>query len=227
VRRVFILRPEPAATRTAAKAAALGMEARVHPLFAPEAIGWTPPPAEDFDALLLTSANGVRCAGPALDRYSGLPTYAVGQATAKALREAGFADVVAGLGDGNAIVGRIASDGYRRALHLAGTAVAPIDSSAVALTRIAVYRMIGLPPDPALLTDTLPGSILLIHSARAGERLAAQVPQSRRGSLHLIAISPAAQAACGAGWASTQVPARPDDDEMLALAESLCEGQAQ
>ena len=62
--RLFVLRPQPAAARTAAKAAAMGLDVRVHPLFAPEAIAWNPPPAQDFDAMLLTSANGARCAMP-------------------------------------------------------------------------------------------------------------------------------------------------------------------
>nr|WP_278254256.1 uroporphyrinogen-III synthase [Sphingobium sp. BYY-5] len=221
------MRPEPAAGRTAAKAAALGMEVRLHPLFAPQAIDWTPPPTKDFDALLLTSANGVRLAGPALHQYRGLPAYAVGGATARALADAGFVDVVTGKGDGSAIAARIARDGHRHVLHLAGTTVAPMEAGALDMMRVAVYRMTGLPADPALLADATPGSILLVHSPRAGERLAAQIPENRRSDLHLIAISPAAQTACGAGWASAQAPALPQDDEMLALALSLCEGHAQ
>jgi uroporphyrinogen-III synthase len=203
------------------------MDARLHPLFAPQAIGWTPPLTEDFDALLLTSANGVRLAGPALRQYHALPAYAVGATTARALAKAGFADVVAGTADGSAIAARIAADGHRHILHLAGTTVAPMDIGLLHVTRIAVYSMTGLPADPALLTDATPGSILLVHSPHAGARLAAQMPEDQRAGLHLIAISPAALAACGAGWASAQTPALPQDDEILALALRLCEGRAQ
>ncbi|MBZ9646427.1 uroporphyrinogen-III synthase [Sphingobium sp. 3R8] len=221
--RVLILRPEPAAGRTAAKAAALGLGVRVHPLFAPQPADWTSPPASHFDALLLTSAHGVRLAGPGLTAFRGLPTYAVGEATAQALREAGFADVVAGMGDGTAIAARIAADGHRRLLHLGGTTVAPMAAEAIDVTRVAVYSMIALPPDPALVADAAPGSVLLVHSPRAGERLAEQMEQDRRASLHIVAISPAALAACGEGWASGQASALPVDDEMLALAARLCE----
>lgn len=221
--RVFILRPEPAAGRTSAKAAAVGLDVRVHPLFAPRPVAWTPPPACQYDALLLTSAHGVRLAGAALAAYRGLPAYAVGEATARALRDAGFADVVAGAGDGSAIAARIAADGHRRLLHLGGTTVAPMAADAIDVTRIAVYSMIGLPPDPALVADAMPGSVLLVHSPRAGERLAAQIGQNARAALHIVAISPAALAACGAGWASGRAAARPVDDEMLALAARLCE----
>ncbi|NML10488.1 uroporphyrinogen-III synthase [Sphingobium sp. AR-3-1] len=221
--RVFILRPEPAAGRTAAKAAALDLDARVHPLFAPQPVAWTPPPPTDFEALLLTSAHGVRLAGPELAAYRGLPAYAVGEATARALRDAGFADVVAGVGDGSAIAARVAAHGHRRLLHLGGTTVAPMAADGIDVTRIAVYSMTSLPPDPALIADAVAGSILLVHSPRAGERLAAQIAQDARAALHIVAISPVALAACGAGWASGRAAARPVDDEMLALAARLCE----
>ncbi|HAF41280.1 MAG TPA: uroporphyrinogen-III synthase [Sphingobium sp.] len=227
MRRVLILRPEPAAGRTAARAATLGMDARVHPLFAPQPVDWTPPPIDNFDALLLTSANGARLAGAELARYRGLPAYAVGAATAQALYDAGFAAVNIGAGDGSAIAARIAADGHERVLHLAGTTVAPMASGTLRISRVAVYSMASLPPDPALPDDAVAGSILLVHSPRAGERLAAQLPEARRAALHLVAISPAALAACGPGWASAQAPARPQDDEMLALALRLCEGHAQ
>lgn len=219
----MVLRPEPAAGRTAARAAALGMDVRRHPLFAPQPVDWTPPPVDRFDALLLTSANGVRMAGAALTYYRALPTYAVGRATAQALAAQGFADVAAGTGDASAIAARIAADGHRRLLHLAGTTVAPMDMGTIEAKRIAVYSMIALPPDPALIADAVPGTVLLIHSPRAGERLAEQIPHAMRADLHIVAISPAALTACGTGWASGQAPAAPCDDEMLALALRLCE----
>lgn len=223
MRRVLILRPEPAAGKTADKASAMGLDALVHPLFAPQVVDWAPPAPEAYDALLLTSANGVRLAGSVLHRYRALPAYAVGAKTAQALTEAGFADVVAGTMDGSAIAAQIAADGHRRVLHLAGTTVAPIEAGPLHIDRIVVYGMASLPPDPALLDMAVPGSILLVHSPRAGERLAAQTPDSRRATLHVIAISTAALAACGAGWASAQAAALPQDDEMLALARRLCE----
>ncbi|WP_311269421.1 uroporphyrinogen-III synthase [Sphingobium sp. WCS2017Hpa-17] len=223
MRRVLILRPEPAAGRTAAKAAALGMDARVHPLFAPQPIDWAPPVPEDFDVLLLTSANGVAFAGPALLHYRGLPAYAVGATTAQALAEAGFPTVIAGDSDGSAIAARIAADGHGRVLHLAGTTVAPMETGPLDMTRIAVYGMTALPPDPALIADAVPGSILLVHSPRAAARLAEQIRREGRKSLHIVAISAATLAACGNGWASGQFPHSPRDDEMLALALRLCE----
>lgn len=222
-RRLIILRPEPAAGRTADKAARLGFDVLCHPLFAPLPLDWAAPPADGFDALLLTSANTVRLAGARLAAYRALPTYAVGAATAAALQEAGFVAVTCGEGDASAIAARIEADGHRAVLHLAGTTVAPMDAGPLRLTRIAVYSMASLPPDPALLHDAIPGAILLVHSPRAGERLAERIPLDQRSALHIVAISHAALATCGSGWASLSAPHRPVDDDMLALALSLCE----
>ena len=171
---------------------------------------------------MLTSANAVRLAGEALARYRNLPAYAVGPATAKALKEAGFAGVVTGNGDGTAIARRITADGHRHVLHLAGRTVAPIDAGALRIERVVVYEM-RRTGDEGWTERLEVGSILLVHSPRAGELLARHVGPERRAALHLIAISPAALAACGHGWASAQAPENPDDERMLALALRLCE----
>lgn len=223
MRRVLILRPEPGASRTARKAEALGLVARRHPLFAPRPVPWDTPSAAGFDALLLTSAHAARLAGPGLALYRALPAYAVGDATAKALRQQGFGTVMAGDGDASAIGATIAADGHRAVLHLAGTTVAPMDAGPLGITRIAVYTMASLPPDARLARDAEPGSVILVHSPRAGQRLTEQMPVPARRALHLIAISPAALASCGDGWASACAAGRPLDDDMLALAARLCE----
>ncbi|MEV4935135.1 uroporphyrinogen-III synthase [Sphingobium sp. LSP13-1-1.1] len=222
MRQVVILRPEPGAGRTAERAAELGLETRIFPLFVPQALQWDAPAPERFDALLLTSANAVRLAGPSLALYRNLPAYAVGRATAKTLEEAGFARIVAGNGDGTAIARRIAADGHGHVLHLAGRTVAPIDAGALRIERVVVYEMLRT-GDDGLAERLEADSILLVHSPRAGELLARHVGPGQRAFLHLIAISPAALAACGTGWASAQAPEKPDDERMLALAVRLCE----
>lgn len=222
MRPLIILRPEPGASKTAERAAELGLKARVIPLFAPQAVVWEAPAPDRFDALLLTSANAARFAGERLADYRGLPAYAVGRATARAMQEAGFAQVVAGDGDGTAIARRMAADGHRRVLHLAGRAVAPIEPGALSIERVAVYAMLRT-GEADLAEQLTAGSVLLVHSPRAGEIVAQHVGLDQRALLHLIAISPAALAACGTGWASAQAPGKPDDERMLALAVRLCE----
>ncbi|WP_150292992.1 uroporphyrinogen-III synthase [Sphingobium estronivorans] len=222
MRPLVILRPEPGAGKTADRATRLGLEAQIIPLFAPQALHWEAPAPDRYDALLLTSAHAARLAGERLADYRGLPAYAVGRATAKAMREAGFAQVVAGDSDGTAIARRIAADGHGTVLHLGGRTVASIDAGPLRIERIAVYEMVRA-ADNGLAERLEAGSVLLIHSPRAGEVLAQLVGLEQRASLHLIAISPTALAACGPGWASAQAPDKPDDERMLALAVRLCE----
>ena len=61
MRRLLVLRPEPGASATAGRARTLGLDPVLMPLFEIEPIAWTAPDPAGFDALLLTSANAVRC----------------------------------------------------------------------------------------------------------------------------------------------------------------------
>lgn len=224
--RLIVLRPEPGASSTMAKAAALGIAATACPLFRIEPIGWTPPPAADFDALLVTSAQAMRTGGAELGRYRNLPSYAVGTATAQAMDIAGFRDVTVGDTDGAAIAARIVADGHRTVLHLAGADVAPFDPGPLLIRREALYAAVEAADRETLAAVLEPGAVLMVHSPRAGGRLNALVEEAARRALHIVAISPMALAMCGDGWASARAADAPNDAAMLALATLLCEGHS-
>lgn len=224
--RLIVLRPEPGASSTMAKAAAMGMAATACPLFRFEPIDWTPPSAVDFDALMVTSAQTVRAGGVRLSGYRGLPAYAVGKATAQALGLAGFTNVITGNADGAAIATRIAADGHRAVLHLAGGDVAPFDPGPLRIHRETLYKAVEAADGGALAAKLKPGAILMVHSPRAGGRLATLLDMDARRALHIIAISSSALAACGDGWATGQAADLPNDAAMLALAALLCEGHS-
>jgi uroporphyrinogen-III synthase len=220
---VLVLRPEPAAGRTAARLAERGLTAIRYPLFALEALAWTPPAADDFDAILLTSANALRLGGPALARFHGLPAYAVGTATAKAATDAGFANVTTGGGDAASTVPMIVADGRVRVLHLCGEDVRPYDPLGLTVTQVPVYRSAEA-GDAQGLAAVLPpnGPIAaLVHSPRAGLRLSALVNGPDRARIAVVAISSAALDACGTGWRATAIAASPDETHMLACVEVL------
>ena len=84
--RILILRPEPGAGETAARARMLGLDPISAPIFAIRSLAWIPPAVGETEAVLLTSANAVRCGGDALGAFAGLPCYAVGDATAGSTR---------------------------------------------------------------------------------------------------------------------------------------------
>ena len=118
MRRTIVLRPEPGAGATVERARQRGLDARAVPLFTIDPVPWDAPDAADFDGLLLTSANAVRCAGPGLERLRVLPVHAVGDATAEAARAAGLTVASAGNAGVEALLAAI--DPQMRLLHLSG-----------------------------------------------------------------------------------------------------------
>lgn len=210
MRPLVILRPEPGASRTAARANALGLETRLVPLFAICPVEWTAPDTAGFDALVLTSANAVRHAGEELRKLKELPVHAVGEATAALARTAGF--TVASVGQGGSR--DMALPEGQRLLHLTGRDHVGVGT---AIT-IVVYEAREL-ENPDL--HPLAASVVAVHSPRAGRRLAELVRD--RGRMAIAAISPAAAAACGSGWGEVQAAAEPNDASLLALAARLCE----
>ncbi len=208
---LLVLRPQPGADATAARARAIGLDPFVAPLFAIMPMAWRQPAAEDFDALLLTSASAVRAAGAALASFAHLPVVTVGEATAEAAQAAGLTVAEVGEADGRAVV---AATRFRSLLHLAGRRHAPLDDPRV--TSIAVYAAEALPP------PLLPSAgVALLHSARAARRFAAIVEERR--DYALVAISPAVAEAAGPGWRLVTAAEQPRDAAMLALAARLCE----
>jgi uroporphyrinogen-III synthase len=218
-RPLLILRPQPGADETAARARALGLEPVVAPLFTTRPLAWEPPDSADFDAILLTSANAAREAGPALSDFLALPCWAVGAATAAAARAAGFTDVRTGASDGTALVQAAAAAGISRVLHLHGrehVALAWPGLRVESRTVYAAEAAEALPEAALALRDP----VALIHSPRAGARFAALAPDRR--AITLAAIGRAAAAAAGSGWAEVAVAAAPRDEALLELAAKLC-----
>ncbi|WP_374545740.1 uroporphyrinogen-III synthase [Rhodoblastus sp.] len=116
--RVLVTRPSDQAARTAKRLAALGHQAILAPALEIVATGATLPDAA-FDLILATSAQAF-AGGPFPAAVRGAPLVCVGEKTAEAGREAGFAiDHVAP--DAESLAERlIASRPPRSALYLAG-----------------------------------------------------------------------------------------------------------
>lgn len=214
MRPLIVLRPEPGATRTAAKAEAMGLEVRRLPLFSIVAVDWAAPDPSQFDALVLSSANAVRHGGRELDKLKALPVHAVGEATAAVARAAGFE--LAWVGDGGSR--HMPLPPGQSLLHLAGRDHLPMAGT----TAITVYEARPIEPPPAL--DDLADCVVAVYSPRAGRRMAELV--AARSRTLIAAISPAAAAACGPGWKRIHIAPQPSDAALLALAARLCESPA-
>jgi len=183
------------------------------PLFHVEPVTWRAPDPENYDALLLTSANAIRHGGTELAKLNALPVQAVGSATAAAAHEAGFRIEGVGAADVADLLAQLSP--MLRLLHLAGEDHRDTDDPRV--HRQIVYRSAaiddpGLPPLERLVTA--------VHSPRAGTRLA-ELAVIREATA-IAAISTAAAAACGDGWQRLEVADRPNDNSLLALAARLC-----
>lgn len=209
MRALLVLRPEPGATATAERARALGLTSVRHPLFAIRPVAWTMPEGR-FDALLLTSANAIRHAGP----LPPLPVHAVGEATAAAARAVGAEVASVGEGGVEALLATLPPN--LSLLHLAGEERVEAEA-AQQVTAVTVYRAEPLPLPSA---ETVEGRVLLVHSPAAGRRIVAL--RCDRSAVRIAAISPAAALACGEGWKRMEAASRPSDSALLPLAAELC-----
>lgn len=214
MRRLLVLRPEPGASATVKRARERGLEAVAAPLFEIEAVPWQAPDSGRFDALLVTSANAVRCAGAQLEKFLSLPVYAVGEMTSLAAQERGFAIAAIGNRGVDRLIECIPQN--LKLLHLGGEdRQDPLDRAGIEV--IPVYRASEIErPDLSLAK----GAVVLIHSPRAGLRLSKLVKD--RGDILIAAISPTAAEAVGTGWEAVEAANEPSDHALLALAARLC-----
>jgi len=220
-RRIAVLRPEPGNRVTAAAIEARGHGAIRMPLFAVRALAWDAPDADAFDALILTSANAVRHAGPGLTALLGLPVYAVGAATAEAARRAGFDVVCVGTKGAEALLATAEAAGIHHALHLAGRE-RTLESGGIVARVIPVYAS---EPDAPQDAARLAGSIALVQSARAAARLGYVVDAAGidRGGIALVAVSARAAEAAGQGWEHVVVADDPRGEALIEAAIALAD----
>lgn len=218
--RLAVLRPEPGNAVTAARAEAAGFAVLRLPLFEIVPLDWIAPGARAHDALVLTSANAVRTAGPALGDLAALPVIAVGEQTATAARTAGLNVVATGDSDARSLGALLSTHGFARALHLGGRdQAAPPEGISDSIAVYASEPLAISATDLATLADT----IALLHSPRAAVRLGDLLDATGHGrtGTAIAAFSPAIATAAGAGWKATAVAAGPTDMALFAAIAAL------
>lgn len=224
-RPLTVLRPQPGNAATVGRIAAAGLTATALPLFAARPVAWTVPDPAAYDALVLTSANAARLAGPGLAALARLPVLAVGAATAAAARTQGLQVALVGTAGADALIAGAAAKGFARVLHLAGRDRMPAaPGGGIVHDAITVYASDALAV-PEAAVRTIADSVALVHSARAGGRLAELVDAAglTRDRLAIAAIGDAVAAAAGPGWRAVAVAARPDDAALIAAARALAD----
>jgi uroporphyrinogen-III synthase len=221
---IFVIRPEPGLHATLAAGRELGLAMVGLPLFEVIPLAWQVPPAAQFDALLVGSANVFRHGGDRLDALLGLPVHAVGETTAEAARDRGFR--VKRVGEGGLQAVLDAEREPRRYLRLAGMErvdlVVPEGSTIAARE---VYEVRALPLSGSAQVSLRAGDpLVLLHSATAARHFAAEIDRLGldRTAIRLATIGPRVTAAAGAGWAACVSAPHPSDASLLALAREMC-----
>jgi uroporphyrinogen-III synthase len=227
--KVLVTRPAEDGAEIAQRLAAMGHEALLAPLLRVEFHGGPPLVLDDVQAILATSANGVRAVARRTARRD-LPLFAVGPQTAAAAEAAGFIRVRNAAGDAAALVVRAAewadpAKGWL--LHAAGEEA----SGALAETlrtlgfqvrRESLYRVIPvqeMPPEAASALAQGKVDAALFFSPRSAETFAACMAQARLDTRSVVAVCISENTATALGdmeFREIRVAPAPNQDSLLA-----------
>ncbi len=189
----------------------------------------------DVQALLFTSANGVR-AFTAAEPNRTLPVYAVGDATGRAAREAGFVTVESAAGDVDALAGLVTArldpkDGAL--LHIAGSQVAGDLAGGLLEAGFDYRRAVRYAAYPAprlsagtaraLTERTIDG--VLFFSPRSATTFVTLAREARLvaacEAVTAFCLSPAVAAAAGPiAWREVRIAEHPDQESLLASVDA-------
>lgn len=235
--RLLVTRPEPDATRQGKVLAARGHEVVLAPLLTIEPVTDASLDLGGAQGLIVTSRNALRALAshPDLTQARRLPLFAVGEATAKAATELGFAEVTIGPGTGETLARLLAGRLDPRAgplVHLSGEMVAfdlksALKEKGFTVKQPILYRAVAateLPREAMALLEggRLDGVVLMsprtaaIFAGLAGEHGA--VTQASR--LNCYCLSAAVAQAVKPLAARAIVAARPREEDLLALIDS-------
>ncbi len=220
--RVWVTRAQPAAEATAERLRTLGHDPLVAPLLEVRPLAGIRLDLAEVGALAFTSANAVSCFA-ALTKVRNLPVYAVGEATARALRTAGFAAILAGDGDVHALAHRITQEGAPDGVVLHPGAAEPAADLAAILTamgvsarNLPVYRTEAVAALPAAVAE--PPEAVLLHSPKAARILAALIPSHWPLAMAAFGLSPACGAPLeGLGFRKLEAARFPTEAALLTL----------
>ncbi len=210
LRRIWVTRARPGAERTAERLTALGFTPLIFPLLAIQPLDVTLD-LTGVQALAFTSINAV-AAFVARTSDRSMPALTVGDATARAAREAGFPDVRSANGDLTALASLIRAEApglsilHPCAAEPAGDLVALVGDAAH-VRAIPVYGAHETGAAPPEAWDAV-----LIHSPRAARALTAEVADRIA-----VVLSPACAAPLSPlGFAEVRIAAAPTEAALLA-----------
>ena len=237
---VLVTRPHPDDEATASALRARGFEVLRAPMLRFEAVPFHDDADARYGAVIVTSANALRAIGLNLadNRLLKLPLFAVGEHTASAARDAGFAQVIAASGGAGAlrdlVLAAVKSKQLKKAstlLYLAGADLArdlagELGEKGFTVVTHTTYRMIPAPSLPRDICDAFVANRIeaVLHYSRRSAR--AFLEAARSGGVEISALAlpqcciSATVAAVLRDAGATQVMAAAEADEN-ALFEAL------
>jgi uroporphyrinogen-III synthase len=234
---MLVTRPEPDASETAGRLAALGIEPVKLPLLGFEVLDTSLPDPKGFSAIAVTSANALRALEQrgVLSRYRALPLHAVGDRTAAAARALGFADVLSAAGSFTDLVNQLAQTRlagpvfYPAGREVSGDlarALAPLGKMVITA---AVYAMTPAQTiDPGLVEKLRDGAIgaTLVYSRRTAETfvrlIAPELAPAIRARLGMLCLREAVAAPLiDAHFVRIALADHPSEEAMMGLALSF------
>ncbi len=197
-RAIWITRSQPGAAATAKRIAALGHEAVVQPLLDLRPIEGAHLDLNGVCAVAFTSANGVRAYAAATPDRS-LKAFAVGAATAQAVRQIGFKSVLSTDGDVSALAAGIAA--RRRELtgavlhpgaaEPAGDLTGALAAHDIEVRAVALYESVDVALDEDFLARLPTLDSALIYSPKAAKALAKILRKTPAEQLRALCLSKA------------------------------------
>ncbi len=225
---VLAIRPEPGLSSTLALGRGMGLAMHGFALSRVNAADWDLPPLARFDALLIGSANAMRHGGEKLARLKHLPVHAVGEATAREARSAGFAIERLGKGGLQTVLDAVTPP--LRYLRLVGNEYVDLKwPEGITFEPVQVYEVQPLRFDDHATQLLRRDTVVLLHSAAMTRQFISECDRLDldRGLITLAAMGeriagPAREDAKG-GWASIHTPEEPSDGALLAMVRGLCQ----
>lgn len=235
--RLLLTRPAEDSAALAAELQRRGHQVEIEPMLTIRPLPEAPLDLEAAQTILLTSANGARVL---FDRSVGrnMAIFAVGDATARAARAAGFTQVESAGGDvaalADLVIARLDPAGGRL-VHVAGSAVAGDLAGRLRAAGFAVERAVLYAAEPATALSAACRDKLLGHgldgvlffsprSARAFARLARMAGcEGACRQLTGFFLSEAVAAAADLPWRARRIAAEPTQAALLAVIGNMDE----
>ena len=234
---MLVTRPEPDATETAGRLAALGIAPVKLPLLRFVVLKTSLPDPKGFAAIAVTSANALRALEErgVLSRYLGLPLHAVGDRTAEVARKLGFTEVRSASGSFADLVEQLAHariNGpvfYPAGREISGDLARSLAPFGKMVITAPVYAMMPVEAvDPGLVDQLRDGEIgaALFYSRRTADTfvrmISPELVPAVRARLGMLCLSEAVAAPLiDAHFVRIALADHPSEEAMMGLALSF------